>query len=86
MHYTHCIRLYKFDEKTGKYLPTKGRVRRSPNLSDACQKLDDIEEDYRAQNISVERRRLTTLDIYIVEENGRVYLDKFYTIEEDNHE
>lgn len=85
MHYTHCIRCYKFDEMTGKYCPTKDKLCRSFSFSDACHKLDELEQDFKDQNVSTERRGPIMFDVYIVKENGKEYLDEFYVVEEDNN-
>lgn len=85
MHYTHCIRRYRFDETCGKYVPTEDKLCRSFSFSDACHKLNELEQDFRDKNVSVARRGDMMFDVFIVDEDGEEQLDEFYVIEEDNN-
>lgn len=86
MHYTHCIRRYKFDETTGKYCPTKGKRSRSFSFSDACHKLNKLEQYFKDKNMSTERRGPIMFHVCTVNEDGEERLDEFYVVEEDNNE
>lgn len=86
MHYTHCIRRYRFDETSGKYVPTKDKLCRSFSFSDACYKLNELEQDFRDKDLLVERRGDMMFDVFFVDEDGEEQLDEYYVVEEDNDE